>query len=282
MKQSHGILLLVTCAVIWGLAFVAQSVSSGQIRPWTFNTIRFAMGFLVLLPISRHHLKQKRTWVGGVLCGTVLCFASLLQQIGITTTITGKAGFITSLYIVIVPFLSVLTGRKVTIRNWACVGLALVGMALLTGFRQGGISRGEWFILASAFCYALHIMVIDHFKDADGIALSTVQFLTATVIGIPLTILEAPAWEAIKSVAVPLVYAGVMSCGVAYTLQILGQKYVEPAKAVLPLSLESVFSAVFGFLILGQKLSPRELVGCAVVFGAVVLSQKEPAPQRNT
>lgn len=282
MKQSHGILLLVTCAVIWGLAFVAQSVSSGQIRPWTFNTIRFAMGFLVLLPISRHHLKQKRTWIGGVLCGTVLCLASFLQQKGIETTVTGKAGFITSLYIVIVPFLSVATGKKVTVKNWVCVALAMGGMYLLTGMQRGGLSHGELFILASAFCYALHIMVIDHFKDADGIALSTVQFLTASVIGIPLTILEAPAWEAIKSVAVPLVYAGVMSCGVAYTLQILGQKYVEPAKAVLPLSLESVFSAVFGFLILGQKLSPRELVGCAVVFGAVVLSQKEPAPQRNT
>jgi drug/metabolite transporter (DMT)-like permease len=268
--------------VIWGLAFVAQSVSSGQIRPWTFNTIRFAMGFLVLLPISRHHLKQKRTWIGGVLCGTVLCLASFLQQKGIETTVTGKAGFITSLYLVIVPFLSVATGKKVTVKNWVCVALAMGGMYLLTGMQRGGLSHGELLILASAFCYALHIMVIDHFKDVDGIALSTVQFLTATVIGIPLTILEAPAWEAVKSVAVPLVYAGVMSCGVAYTLQILGQKYVEPAKAVLPLSLESVFSAVFGFLILGQKLSPRELVGCAVVFGAVVLSQKEPAPQRNT
>jgi drug/metabolite transporter (DMT)-like permease len=282
MKQSHGILLLVTCAVVWGLAFVAQSVSSGHIGPWTFNTIRFFLGFLTLLPLCWKEIANKRVWIGGVCCGVVLCLASYLQQKGIETTVTGKAGFITSLYLIIVPFLSIATGKNVTTKNWLCVVLALAGMYLLTGMEGGGLTKGELLILLSAFCFAAHIMVIDHFKEVPGIGLSAVQFLVASVIGVFFLPKEAPRWEAIHSVLVPLLYAGIMSCAVAYTLQIIGQKYVEPANAVLPLSLESVFSAIFGFLILGQRLSVHEIAGCAVVFSAVLLSQIDIRRQRNT
>jgi len=280
MKQSHGILLLVSCAVIWGLAFIAQSVSSGHVGAWTFNTIRFFLGFLTLLPLCAKHLKDKRSWFGGALCGIVLCLASYVQQKGIETTIPGKAGFITSLYIIIVPFLSIALHQHVTVKNWLCALLALAGMYLLCGFQPGGFTSGEMLILLSAFFYAVHIMVIDHFKDVDGITLSTIQFLVASLIGFCFVPMEKPQWTEIRQITIPLVYAGVMSCAVAYTLQIIGQKYVQPSKAVLPLSLESVFSTLFGFLILGQKLSPLEFLGCLVVFSAVLFSQT--STQRNT
>jgi len=287
MKQSSGILLLVLAAMIWGLSFVAQTVSTSFVGPWTFNGIRFFLGFLTLLPFVLKRKESlrgqwKHTLFGAFCCGLVLSIASVLQQSGMASTSTGKAGFITSLYILIVPFLSLFLGKKITLKHWLCVLLALFGMYLLCGTSEGGFGKGELLVLACAFCFAIHILVIDHFKETDGIALSAFQFLFAGIISLCFMPMEHPEAGAIKQIIVPILYSGIMSCGVAYTLQVIGQKIVEPSKAVMPLSLESVFSTIFGFLILKQSLTVYELLGCVIVFASVILCQMEFPKKRQS
>lgn len=226
--------------------------------------------------------QERRTLViGGVCCGIALAAASSLQQIGLIYTTAGKAGFITALYILIVPLMGLFLRKKVGAKTWAGVGLAVAGMYFLSigeGFR---ISRGDFLVFLCAIVFSVHILVIDYFSPkVDGVKLSCIQFLVCGVICfVPMVLFEKPDLAQILTVWVPIAYAGVMSCGVAYTLQIIGQKGMDPTVASLLLSLESVFAALTGWLILDERLSGRELFGCGLVFTAIILAQ---LPQRET
>lgn len=291
-KSLRSSLMLTLTALIWGVAFVAQSEGMNYVGAFTFNACRFIIGGLVLIPcifflrkvngnqreqMSREEeSRQRRTGIiGGLCCGIFLCLGSTLQQFGIAQTTVGKAGFITSLYIIIVPVLGLFLRRKVGVNIWISVAIAAVGMYLLCITEGLSISRGDFLVLLCAFGFSLHILVIDYFSPkADGVLISCVQFFTAGGIScIFMFIFEQPSWTAIFSAWAPVLYAGVMSCGVAYTLQVVAQKNIEPTIATLIMSLESVFSLLAGWILLGQKLSGKELFGCVLVFGAILLAQ---------
>jgi len=279
-------LLLFLTAFIWGIAFVAQSVGMDYMEPLSFNGARFLMGGIVLLPVVFFRRKKKKdrgivpadlktTITGGVCCGLALCFASLFQQYGIMYTTVGKAGFITTLYIILVPFFGIFLKKRITGRAWAGAVIAAAGMYLLCMSERLALSKGDTLVFVCAVLFSVHILIIDYFSGkADGVELSCVQFFTAGVIGsIGALIFEQPTLQAMADGIIPLAYAGILSCGVAYTFQVLGQKDMDPTIASLILSMESVFSALAGFIILGEELSKRELSGCILVFAAVILVQ---------
>lgn len=279
-------LLLFLAAFIWGVAFVAQSMGMNYMGPFSFNGARFLMGSAVLLPfiiIRRKKGKMKgletpgwkETFTGGICCGLALCAAALCQQIGILYTTVGKAGFITTLYIILVPIMGIFLKKKVSGRVWAGAAIAAVGMYLLCMSEQFALSRGDTYVFICAVLFSIHILVIDHFSSkADGVELSCIQFLTAgTISSMIALIVEKPVIGNFIEGIIPLAYAGILSSGVAYTLQVIGQKELDPTVAALILSMESVFSVLAGWVILGQVLSPRELSGCALVFSAVILVQ---------
>lgn len=279
-------LLLFLAAFIWGVAFVAQSVGMDYMGPLTFNGARFLMGSLVLLPFVLLRRKQnkkagrapaslKTTITGGVCCGLALCSAALFQQYGIMYTTVGKAGFITTLYIILVPFFGIFLKKRIPGKVWIGAVIAAAGMYLLCMSERLALSRGDTLVFICAILFSVHILVIDHFSPmADGVELSCIQFLTAGIIGSMGAILfEQPTLQCLIDGMIPLAYAGILSSGVAYTLQVIGQKDMDPTVASLILSMESVFSALAGWVILHQKLSGRELFGCALVFTAVILVQ---------
>lgn len=278
--------MLLLTAFIWGTAFVAQRSGMDFIGPITFQCIRSLLGFFSLLPVVFYRKKRlgaalRMPALSGVLsCGLILAAASTLQQAGIQYTPAGKAGFISALYVVLVPLLGLLIGRRVRKLVWAGVALALLGLYLLSSVGSFSLQKGEWLILGSAFLYALHILAVDHFAPhADGVTLSCLQFLVAgLVVLLPALLCEHPQLVQLYDARWPLLYAGVLSSGVAYTLQIIGQQRTPPTVASLTLSLESVFSAIAGGLLLHETLSGRELAGCALVLLAVVISQ---LPQRR-
>ena len=296
-KISFGSsLLLFLAACIWGVAFVAQSVGMDYMGPCTFNGIRFLIGGTVLLPLVYVRVKKKKntpeelppalTLKGGICCGLAICAASLCQQIGIMETTVGKAGFITTLCIIIVPVFGMFLRKKVPGKVWIAAAVAAVGMYMLCINESFSVSRGDAFVFLCAIIFAVHILVIDYFSPkTDGVALSCIQFYTAGIIcTVAAFAVETPTWGQFVSGIVPILYAGVMSCGVAYTLQIIGQKNVEPTVASLILSMESVVSVLAGWVILGQELSSKELAGCVLVFAAVILVQYNGRAQkrRNT
>lgn len=282
--------LLFLAAFIWGVAFVAQSVGMDYMGPCTFNGARFLMGSVVLMPLVIFRRRKKRAEngkgqetgkdrksvvAGGICCGLVLCFASLCQQVGILYTTVGKAGFITTLYIIIVPIMGIFLKKKVSGKVWIGALLAAFGMYLLCMSERLALSRGDAYVFICAILFSIHILVIDYFSPkVDGVELSCIQFLTAGIIcsGLAL-LLEKPVLQNFIDGMIPLAYAGIMSCGVAYTLQVVGQKDTDPTIASLILSMESVISVLAGWVILGQELNSRELFGCALVFGAVILVQ---------
>lgn len=292
MKNS---LLLFLTAAIWGVAFVAQSVGMDYVGPFTFNAVRFLLGGTVLIPVllwkKRNGAFEKpetsgqqgasersgrhTTLVGGICCGCALSIASLLQQKGIQYTTVAKAGFITALYIIIVPVLGIFFHKKVRRLVWLAVALSVFGMYLLCIKGSFSIGKGDALVLLCAAVFSVHILVIDYFSPkADGVALSCIQFYTSSVIcGAGMLLLETPSFQAILRGWVPVLYAGVMSCGVAYTLQIIGQKGMEPTVASLILSLESVVSLIAGWILLGQALNMKEICGCILVFIAIILAQ---------
>lgn len=291
-KSLRSSLMLALTALIWGVAFVAQSEGMNYVGGFTFNGCRFLIGGVVLIPCifllrkvngaQRESLSQekqreerKNSIIGGICCGTLLCLASSLQQFGIAYTTVGKAGFITALYIVIVPVLGIFLKKKVGANIWVSVAIAAAGMYLLCITEGFSIGRGDFLVFLCAIGFSLHILVIDHFSPkADGVVISCIQFFTAGIIScVLMLIFEKPTLSAIFSAWAPVLYAGVMSCGVAYTLQVVAQKHVEPTVASLIMSLESVFSVLAGWVLLNQVLSARELVGCALVFGAIILAQ---------
>lgn len=285
MKNFRGNAALLTTAIIWGFAFVAQSVAMDYISPFTFLASRSILGGLVLLlyllvrnRIHPHHYgKQERRQLllGGLCCGTVLCIASSLQQFGIVYTTVGKAGFITAMYVLIVPILSVLMRKKIQKKIWLCVSIALVGLYLLSMNGSFSLSRGDSFCALCAVGFAIQIMLVDHFSPkVDCVALSCVQFfVSGAVASVLMAAFEQPNLQAVGLAWKSIAYAGILSCGVAYTLQIVGQKYTEPTTATLLMSLESVFSVVGGILLLRQIPTAREAIGCLLMFAAVVYAQ---------
>ncbi len=221
--------------------------------------------------------------IGGICCGTALFAGSSLQQMGIAYTTVGKAGFITALYIVIVPVLGIFMKKKAGWTVWVSVAVATVGMYLLCMTGGFGIGKGDVYLFLCAIAFSFHILIIDYFSPkADGVFISCVQFFTAGILAFLVMVLtERPSWSSILEAWLPISYAGIMSCGVAYTLQVVGQKHTDPTIAALILSLESAFSLLAGWVILGQKLSPKELFGCVLVFCAILLAQA-PAPVKKT
>lgn len=287
--QMRGAALLLLTALIWGMAFVAQSVGMDYLGPCAFNGVRSFIGGVALLPViafSKHLRKNApeeakpaggkvRLWLWGSACGLLLGTASLLQQAGMLTASPGKAGFLTALYIMIVPVLGIFLGRRPGLKVWAGVVLALLGAYLLSVKGSAGIAAGDLLVIGSAVVFSLHILVIDSAPDVlDGIQLSCIQFFVAGIISMGLALLfEQFTLQQVLAAWVPLLYTGVISSGVGYTLQILGQRTVNPTVASLILSLESVFAALAGWVLLGQPLSLREVAGCVLVFAAVVLAQ---------
>ena len=325
-------LLLLLAAIIWGIAFVAQSVGMKYVGGFTFNAVRSLIGAVVLIPLifirkpvkatiissarqglffiplifilkkrnspsdsaskasgrsdtssnTVSNMQEKKTLIiGGIACGICLCLASNFQQFGIKYTTVGKAGFITACYIVIVPVIGLFLGKKCTKFIWAAVAMALIGLYLLCITDGFSIGKGDLLVLVCAFLFSLHILVIDYFSPkVDGVKLSCIQFLTCGVLsGIPALLLEHPELSSILAAWQPILYAGVMSCGVAYTLQIIGQKNMNPTVASLILSLESCISVLAGWSILGQQLSTKEILGCVIMFAAIILAQ---LPQKQT
>ena len=303
MKRSqlkNSFLLLLTAA-IWGSAFVAQSVGMDYVKPFTFNGIRSAIGALFLIPCifffqnrtnssevsPADKLNQSsKTLASSPIDRKTLFFgASSLQQIGISYTSVGKAGFLTAIYIVLVPILSLFLKKRCSPLVWLSVALAVGGLYLLSvpdGF--GSIGKGDLLLIAGSFLFAVHILVIDYFSPrCNGVALSCIQFFVCAVVClIPAFIFEQPSLSSILAAWAPILYAGVLSCGVGYTLQIIGQKGMNPTIASLILSLESAISVLAGWLILGQTLSARELTGCAIVFLAIVLAQLPWPPTKKS
>jgi len=298
-KQLRNTLLLLLGALIWGTAFVAQSAGSGM-GAFSFLAGRSWMAVLVLLPTVKafdalHHrqgrpdgkpktaAERKLLLKAGLMCGTLLFLASAAQQLGITLDpSTAKAGFLTAMYVVLVPVFGLFLGRKGSAQLWVSMAIAVVGLYLLcmqNGF--GGVERSDMVLLLCAVLFSFQIMAVNHYgPQVDGVRLSLRQFFVVAVeSSVAALLLEHPAPAEFAVNAVPLLYCGVMSSGVAYTLQILGQRDMNPAVGSLIMCLESVFSALGGWVLLHQSLSPREGVGCVLIFAAVVLAQL-PAPQR--
>jgi len=294
--QLRNSFLLLLAAIIWGVAFVAQSVGMEYVGPFTFNAVRSLIGGIVLIPcifllgklngekktklLPEDKRERKTLLAGGLLCGLFLCAASNMQQFGILYTTVGKAGFITACYIVLVPILGIFLGKKTGIGIWFSVILAVIGLYLLCMTDSLSFGKGDLFVLGCAVLFAGHILVIDHFTVlVDGVRMSCIQFIVSGLISSVLMFLfEHPTLTAIWEAKLPILYAGVLSCGVAYTLQIVGQKDMNPTIASLILSLESCISVLAGWMILNQKLSVREFIGCGVMFGAILIAQ---FPERN-
>jgi len=291
MKSLKGPILLLGATVIWGLAFVAQSVGMDYLGPFSFNSIRFMLGSLILIPFIDFKalkrsttLHKKKLLISSFTAGFVLAVASNLQQIGIQFTSVGKAGFITSFYILFVPLLGLLMKKKPQRNVYIALVIAIIGFYLLCMNEKFNVTSGDILILFCALFFALHIMIIDYFSSSsDLIAFSCLQFLFCSLIGaIFMFIFEKPTFVNIFKAWLPLAYAGFFSCGIAFTLQLYGQRDVEPNTASLILSLESVFSTIFGFIILNQKLTSRELLGCLLVFISVLLVQvKSKSTNKN-
>ena len=287
-RSIKGSILLLLAALIWGAAFIAQKVGIVEIGTFTFSATRFTISGLALLPVAllrknppltqtdEPQGKHKKTlMIGGILCGICLAAATNAQQMGIANTSAGKAGFITALYIVFVPILRLFNRKKVAGAVWVSVAVAVVGFYLLSVTEGFSINQGDAIVLLSALLFSFHILVIDKYSPrADGIKISCIQSFTAAAISaVCMMIFEKPSLDAILAGWVPIAYLGLMSGAVGYTLQIIGQKYAEPASASLILSLESVFAAVMGVLFLAEGFSGQELIGCVLVFGATILSQ---------
>ena len=291
MKKWYGYLLLLLTALIWGMAFSAQSAGMEHMGPFTFQSVRSFLGAVALLPVvlihgharskedkeKSHPLSFRGKLTGGIACGTVLCISCCLQQIGIKYTSVGKAGFLTALYVLLVPFIALIVFHKSVPRKiYLCVAAAVLGLYLLnSGSDSGSLNLGDLLCILSAVGFAVHILVVDHFvQDIDGLELSCMQFFVSGILsGIPMLLLEAPAMADLAAGGLPLLYAGIVSCGVGYSLQIVGQKYVEPVAATLIMSLESVFALLGGALLLSQIPSGTELAGCCLILAAVLYAQ---------
>ena len=288
-QLGNSLLLLITAA-IWGSAFVAQSVGMGYVKPFTFTSVRSFIGGLVLIPCIFFLGKWKKgfatkvEWIGGACCGTALCIASNFQQFGMESTTVGKAGFITALYVVLVPIFGIFLKKRVSLVVWGCVGMALVGLYFLC-IPKGEfyLAMGDLLVMICAILFTIHILVIDHFSPkGDGVIIACIQFFVCGILSaIPMFLGEQPSMGNILDAKWAILYAGVLSSGVAYTLQVVAQKNANPTVASLILSLEAVFAVLAGWLVLEQNLSNREKVGCILMFVAIILAQIPMPEQRK-
>ena len=291
--QIRNSLLLLLTATIWGVAFVAQSVGMDYVGPFTFLCVRSVIGGLVLIPYilltqradqakmtrnrtEEEEKKEKKTLIlGGCLCGTALCVASLFQQFGILYTTVGKAGFITAFYIIIVPVAGLLFGRRCGLNVWLGVALAVAGLYFLCITETLYLKQGDVLVFICAIFFSVQIMLVDHFAPkVDCVKMACIQFFVCGILsGVGMFIWEQPTIVDILAAWQPILYAGVLSSGVGYPLQIVGQKGLNPTVASLIMSLESVISVLAGLILLHQSLSGREALGCVLMFAAIVLAQ---------
>ena len=302
--QVRNSFLLLLTAIIWGSAFVAQSVGMEHVEPFTFTFTRSIIGGVVLIPViillrktdsvamrsdmqgvnaAGIHGITKYEWLGGICCGIALCAASNFQQIGMLHTTVGKSGFITALYVVIVPILGLFLRKRVPALIWFCVVLSVAGLYLLC-MPKGAFSlaQGDVLVLICALLFSFHILIIDYFSPkGDGVVISCIQFFVCGILsGIIMLFVENPTFANIMDAKWSILYAGALSSGVAYTLQVVAQKGVNPTVASLILCLESVVAVLAGWIILGDKLTSRELAGCILMFVAIVLAQL-PTPKKE-
>ncbi|MEG0912706.1 MAG: DMT family transporter [Oscillospiraceae bacterium] len=290
-KKNAANILMVVGTMIWGAAFVAQSVGAEFVGAYTFGAIRFFLGTLVVLPFYFFtRAKQKKSgnrkdaplqsYLGaGALCGIALFLGSLFQQLGVERTTVGKAGFVTVLYVVLVPvFCYFLYGRKITARIYISIFLALAGIFLLCVNENFTVNLGDVYIFIGSIFWAVQILCIERFAaHLDGFKFTIFEFLFCAVINaVFMFVIEKPTWEAISAAAIPLLYSGLLSVGVGFTAQTVCLKYTDPTVASLIMSLESVFAVIFGFLILGQVLTLKQGIGCVLVFAAVIIAQILP------
>lgn len=280
---------LFIAVLIWGSTFVAQSVGMDSVGPFTFLAVRSILAVVFLLPVIalfeikdiKNYIpkwKNKKLWLGGILCGLSLFVAASLQQVSLVDTDAGKAGFLTSLYVVLVPVIGVFLGKKPTKNVIISIFLAVTGLYLLSCVGTATIRVSDLMLLCSALAFAVQITLVERLGNhTDGLRLNVIQCLTAGVLaGIVMLFAEEPKMDDILSCSLPLLYAGVLSSGIAYSLQVLGQQRVESNTASIIMSLESVVAVLCGWLLLHERMKPWELAGCALVFIAVIFSQIQP------
>ena len=287
-KTIQGCLILLLTTVIWGCAVVAQSVGMDHIGPFTFQAVRCLLGVLALLPViflfdlkktdGKNYISRwcdPKLWKAGILCGIALFVASGAQQVGLIDTDAGKAGFLTSMYIVIVPFLGLFFRKKLSPATVLGVLVAVAGLYLVSGAGATGMAPSDMLMVLCAFAFAVQIVLVERLgMDMDGLRLNCVQCLVCSILSaVVMAFTEAPVLGDLINCALPLAYAGCLSMGVAYSLQIIGQQKVDSVPAAIIMSLESVFAALAGWLLLNERMSPRELTGCGLLFTAVILSQ---------
>jgi drug/metabolite transporter (DMT)-like permease len=297
-QYVHAEALLLITAVIWGFAFVAQRVGMEYIGPFTYNGIRFALGSLALVPFIAFRDYRKNNhiiipsnnivlsnWKIGLIAGLLLFCGASLQQIGIVQTTAGKAGFITGLYVIIVPIIGVFRQQQQGKALWGGAILALAGMYLLSITDGFLLAPGDFLVFLSAFFWAAHVQVIHHYSGrVNVLKMAAVQFLVCSVASFVFAIIgESITMAGIINAAVPILYGGLLSVGIAYTLQVFAQQKAHPSHAAIILSLETVFAAIGGWLILGETLSPRAFIGCVLMLTGMLLAQlaNQKMPVRN-
>lgn len=291
-SRNFGIILFLIAALIWGVAFVAQSVGMEHVGPMEFVAYRFLIASVAFLPVVLFRIRMVRgirisedivlgsrelirhSLISGLKIGIILFVGIALQQIGLQYTTVGKAGFITTLYIIIVPFLGVFFGKKLTGNEISAAVLAVIGMFLLTVNEHLSVNPGDLLMVLCAVGFSFQILAIDRVKNADSIILAAAQYMVVALLALMFTLIfEKPNLHSFLQALLPIAYAAIFSTCLGFTFQIIGQKYVEPNLASMLMSLESVFSVLAGFLILGQNLSVREIIGCVVVFVAIIYAQ---------
>lgn len=293
-RKLRGNLLLLLTSLIWGVAFVAQKSGGEGLGALTIIGLRSLIGsagLMLVIPLldkmglshkSDSPAQRKTLWCGGILCGLAMFAATNLQQFGLRDASEGKAAFITALYIVLVPILGLFLHRRATLLNWLGVVIAAVGLYLLCAMGETGFGVSDVLLLLCALMFSVQIMLVDRFSPkVDGVRLSCIQFLVVGILNLPLMfLLEEPTWTGVQNHLGELLYLGLLSSGVAYTLQIIAQKDTDPTTASLLMSLESVFGALAGWLIAGHAMGGYEILGCVLMFAAIVLAQI-PAPKRR-
>lgn len=289
-----GNLILLMTAILWGTGFISQKLGNNYMPPMTFNAVRQIMAAIVLVPLvasglrrsgylskkgttySQRAYRRNRLLLGGLLCGFFLLFGTTTQQVGLVTVSAGKSGFISSLYIVLVPVFSILLGNSVSRKNIACVIFAMLGFAVMS-LREGlgGATPGDWLTLASAAGFAAQIVTVNRFVDSkNAVALSQLQFLICGIIGLVIAmVMERPLLSDVISGMPVLLYQTIFPTACGYTLQIVGQKYADSSTAALIMSTEAVFAAIFGALILHEVMSGREIIGSVIIFAAIIIGQ---------
>ncbi|MCL1809177.1 MAG: DMT family transporter [Clostridiales bacterium] len=294
-KRIRAHIFLLTTAFIWGSAFVAQRVAMDNLGPFTFTGLRMFIGGFVLIPVILLLRKKEPattgaapqigsltgdpTFIGGFFCGVALFLAGTFQQVGLVYTTAGKAGFITALYIIIVPILGIFMKKKVSKLIWLCVALALVGVYLLCMKGDFTMNKGDLIMFLSALGYAVHILTVDHFSPmGDPVKMSSIQFFVCGTLCLPMLVAESPAVSDLLAAWFPLFYTGVISCGVAYTLQVVAQRDTTPTITAIILSFESVFAVLSELVILRVFLIPKEVIGCILMFAAIIMAQMPEKP----